>query len=156
MLFLTPSGSMAPGYTWRIDNDVAGDILDLRLEASHAEVSKARRQASEFLRRLDVEPSLVADTELVVAELLANAADQPAAGPIDFLLVAADDALHVTVVNSRPPGPPVVFPSEPIGDALVDGGRGLNIVQAITDGMWIHGTDDTTAVTCWLRRRLRR
>ena len=100
-------------------------------------------------------PPVAADIELVISELTSNAVEQDPTSLVWLSVAIADGAVYLTVANqstgellSDPPDQPQQ--GEP-STGLDEGGRGLPIVQALVDGMWIRSDTEWTSVSC-LRR----
>ena len=129
------------------------DSHQLRFEPTHAAASRARQDLRRWLDTTGVPAPVATDMELIVSELTSNAVAQDPPAPIRLEVAVSRDAIRVTVANrptsDRPPttdrGP------KPAHDVLADGGRGLSIVEALTDEMRVETADGWTSVTC-LRR----
>ena len=103
----------------------------LELESAPRAVPYARRYTRRTLATWKLS-QLADDAELVVSELITNAVQAapavPQPAPVALLLAGDEDRLAILVWDSSPE-PPVRRPHD--DDAL--SGRGLEIIQAITD-----------------------
>ena len=90
--------------------------------------------------------------QLVLAELVANAIDQRPAQPIHVSVEVSDAAVLLTVRNestgAAPPDPSEWATTEQLSDR----GRGLRIVDRLTDGAWTSTDAGWTEVRCRLLR----
>lgn len=143
-----------------IDEWAMTETFELRFEPTHHAASMARGQLRDHLKARGVPDRLVADLELVAAELLSNAVDQQPDRPVELLASVDDSAVHLTVSNSHGDGATESLPSltaeaatAPDHDLLSERGRGLAIVHALVDGMWVHGDHTFTSVSLVLHRR---
>jgi anti-sigma regulatory factor (Ser/Thr protein kinase) len=105
---------------------------------------RAPRQAREAARRWlagDVRLQLVEDLVLLVSELVANAVQSAAAGPIRLTLSRHADVVRCEVANlgSAVPTHQIVAPDAPSG-------RGLHIVDRLAARWGTAGMDGTTTV----------
>ncbi len=124
--------------------------MDLRFEPDHVAASQARKQVRSFLEAFHVPSQLTADVELVVAELAANAVEHGPGGPIELEVLLSAPAVFLTVTNARHSDEPIVLPARPDAEPLADRGRGLAIVDALVSGMWVHGDQGCTSVSCMI------
>ncbi len=126
-----------------------------RFEPTHRDAAQIRREVKRHLEALGAERGLVDDLELVVAELISNAVEQCPAEPVEVLVVADGSSIRLTVTNHRPSGSlDELLADAPDPERLADRGWGLAIVHALVDGMWLHGDENSTSVSC-LRKRMR-
>ncbi|QFG23055.1 ATP-binding protein [Actinomadura sp. WMMB 499] len=120
---------------------------------SLAGVARSAPRARKFVRRLvpDAAPDVLADVALCVDELVANACEHTAsgAGGTVTVVVSGDGSrLRVTVLDDGgSDGKPCVR-----GDAWSEGGRGLQLVEALSAGWGSHAGPHGTAV--WAEFRL--
>ena len=91
--------------------------------------------------------------ELVIAELASNAVEQRPSSTVKLDLAVTESEVVLSVAN-RATGetlPQVPDSSARDDGVLADRGRGLAIVAALTDEMWVDSDGDWTSVSC-LRR----
>ncbi len=124
--------------------------MDLRFEPDHVAASQARKQVRSFLEAFHVPSQLTADVELVVAELAANAVEHGAGGLIELEVLLSGPDVFLTVTNARHSDEPIVLPARSDAEPLADRGRGLAIVDALVSGMWVHGDQGCTSVSCMI------
>ena len=126
----------------------SGRVMRCELEADLAEVGTARR----FIRAnlVDVSPGLNADAQLVASELVTNAVEHGAGGPV-IVAIRCDDASIALTVESVGPAPDVgdvenweVAPVEEIT------GRGLGIVRSIADRVEVRRRNGRLVITACL------
>lgn len=104
-------------------------------------------EARAFVRGLvpDAEPDALADVSLCVDELVANACEHTASGAggtVTVVVSAGDEVLRVTVLDDGgTDGKPCVQT-----DAWSEGGRGLQLVEALSTGWGSHAAPRGTAV----------
>jgi anti-sigma regulatory factor (Ser/Thr protein kinase) len=133
-----------------------GTRYDLEFEPTHAAASRARRTARDHLDGSSLIAEVVADLELVIAELASNAVEQEPIAPVRLTIVITAAEAIVTVANEST-GTMLEHRSAPgdeigaEGEALAERGWGLGIVQAVVDELWVDNTDGWTSVSC-LRR----
>lgn len=133
-----------------------GTQFDLEFEPTHAAASRARHTARDHLEGLSLPSRVVADLELVIAELASNAVEQEPDAPVRLTIAITAAGVVVTVTNeavytafeyrSRQDND-VAHDSE----APAERGWGLGIVEALTDELWVDNADGWTSVSC-LRR----
>lgn len=133
-------------------------MFDLRFEPTHEAAARAREAATRLLEAADLAPRLIADLELVIAELLANAVEQVPTEPIRLQAKTAEGAIILTVANQYDCSPcdssrwdPVVTDASLIGedpDSISERGRGLAIVEALVDEIWVDREAEWTFVRC--------
>jgi len=131
--------------------------IELEFEPTHAEASKARQIVGDRLRQLFIAPEVVADVELVFAELAANAVEQQPELPVKLTITGAQSDLAITVSNANT-GIGVINDGLSSGDAgaigaLAERGWGLNIIQTITDAVSVLNADGWTSVRCLIGSR---
>jgi len=94
-------------------------------------VSCARLHAAAILHEWGVSPSLIADVQIIVSELVTNAVDASAAlperPPVCLLLAATDSLVTVEVWDRSPLDPQLQAPDE-----NAESGRGLTLVAALS------------------------
>ncbi len=124
-------------------------VESLPAEASSA--SLARRRAGAWLRRAKVEPMIVADAELAITELVANAVEAGVPGAPIGLAVALDDyRVTIAVTNvGEPFTPPDVNAAEPLRER----GRGIKMIKALADRFDVDHSDGATTVSCAIVRK---
>jgi len=91
------------------------------------------------------------DVELIIAELVTNAVEQEPTMPVRLDVVIADGAIYVSVANRSVDDSAIELPGSADGSidgVLADRGRGLQIVSALADGVWVHGDGEWTSVRC--------
>ncbi len=119
---------------------------------STAAISKQRRAIRRWLEAQDVIGRAAEDTELVVAELLANAMEaSPDGGDIGLELLLTQDRITVVVVDSGT-GFDVDATVDADRDALSARGRGLQIVGAASAWFGVERRHGRTRVRAVLRR----
>ena len=130
-------------------------MFDFQFEPTHAEASRVRQEASRLLDAAGIPPATIADVELVLAELTSNAVEQEPNLPVRLEVAVADGAVHLTVANQSTGEPQVELAASPDGgadsDVLADRGRGLMIVRALTDELWVDRDTGWTSISCLLR-----
>jgi anti-sigma regulatory factor (Ser/Thr protein kinase) len=110
-----------------------------------------RRQFGDWLDRHDVAESTVADWRLILSELAANACEAaPPGGRISVGASLTDDRIELQVTNPID-GAPVLTPARAF-DADSDRGRGLLIVDTISDGMECEVRPGSVSIRCWIAR----
>ncbi len=130
-----------------------GGTFSSRFEPTHLAAAELRRDLRRYLGAKGTEAALADDMELVVAELISNAVEQCPAEPVEVALTLEQTCIRLTVTNHRPSG----SLDDLLSDAtepkpLADRGRGLAIVHALVDGMWLHGDEESTSVSCVRKR----
>jgi signal transduction histidine kinase/DNA-binding response OmpR family regulator/serine phosphatase RsbU (regulator of sigma subunit) len=139
-----------------LDDDVAllvARAVDLELPpaevvalpAEPVGVREARRVLGAALERWDVDRTLAADAALVVTELVTNAVLH-GRGPIDLRLRLAPRHLVVEVQDGTQ-----VLPRRRRAGAEDEGGRGLQLVSALTERWGTRPLPEGKAVWCLLR-----
>lgn len=119
---------------------------------STAAISKQRRAIRRWLGAQDVTGRPAEDTELIVAELLANAMEaSPDGGDIGLELLLTADRITVVVVDSGG-GFDLGATLGADRDALSARGRGLEIVQAASEWFGVERRHGRTRVRAVLRR----
>jgi anti-sigma regulatory factor (Ser/Thr protein kinase) len=108
-------------------------------------VRDARRVLGAALERWDVDRTLAADAALVVTELVTNAVLH-GRGPIDLRLRLAPRHLVVEVQDGTQ-----VLPRRRRAGAEDEGGRGLQLVSALTERWGTRPLPEGKAVWCLLR-----
>jgi len=112
-------------------------VVKMGFEPVVSSSGRARRWVAEHLARWELDEVVDVST-LLTSELVANAVVHAASGP-GVVLAVADGVVEVDVADSEPrlprpakPGPEAtgVVPEEAL---LVDGGRGLLLVDALAD-----------------------
>ncbi|MEL7208776.1 MAG: ATP-binding protein, partial [Actinomycetota bacterium] len=142
-----------PGDRPTTNQSLGGDAHHLQLEPTEVAASTARQEIRGILDGAGVSPATAADIELVVAELLTNAVEQEPDQPVEVRLALTDRSVSLSVANRiREPAslPPPEAAAEPVGE-LADRGWGLQIVAALTDGLWFDNDHEWTRVTCICR-----
>ena len=120
-----------------------------KLTPEACDYATLRRQFGDWLGGHDVAASTVADWRLILSELAANACEAtPPGGEISVGASVADGRVELQVTNPTA-GTPVLTPA-PAFDADSDRGRGLLIVDTITDGMEYDIRPDSVSIRCWI------
>lgn len=127
----------------------------LQIEATHAAVAEARRRARRLLDDALVPPAVADDIELVIGELASNAVEQQPDVAVRLDVSVTCFAVQVTVTNETTSPAGLELPPEgsggPAGDPLSERGRGLPIVRALTDDLWVETKGRWTSVSCQRR-----
>ena len=127
-------------------------MFDLQFEPTHEAASRARQEARALLDAAGVPPDIAADIELVIGELTSNAVDQASPLPVSLGVAITDDSIVLTVANQTSGSTPSAFPTDDDRsrehELLSERGRGLAIVKALTDEMWIDTDEESTRVRC--------
>lgn len=132
------------------DGRSIGGTFDLQFTPSHEDGSRVRREARRRLDDVGLPPSLAADVELIIAELATNAVEQQPTGTVQLAVALVEGTICVSVTNHTSDGAleVSVTASGSDRDGLADQGRGLAIVSALADGVWVHHDDGWTTVSC--------
>lgn len=116
------------------------------IEARLEEVTQVRRDVVRHLRGAGVEGLVLADVELAVAELVANAVEASEPGRPVVVAVAVDDyRVTIAVTNG---GDPFTAPDVNKADPLRPRGRGLRMVRAASARFEVENEDGATTVSC--------
>jgi serine phosphatase RsbU (regulator of sigma subunit)/anti-sigma regulatory factor (Ser/Thr protein kinase) len=130
---------------------VVEDELVTSVPADIAALSDARRRVRDWLEARAVEDRTLDDTELVLAELLANAVEaSPDDGVIELRVGIASDRVAVDVTDHGTGF--TLPPEEVVPDPLAPRGRGLRIVRAAAVRVDVQHGRDGTRVRAVLRR----
>lgn len=110
-------------------------------------VARASALAREHVRRYGSEWSedLLDVVLLVVSEAVTNAV-RYGHGYVDLLILATPELIRIEVGDDNPATP---LPRES-GDGLADGGRGLQLLDALTSAWGTHDRGDGQGKTVWL------
>ena len=111
--------------------------IDLRLPPEPEVVTTARHALDQLTDLLP--PEKLEDVRLVVSELVTNSILHAGLSPeeqISLKVTVSDEAVRGSVCD---PGPGLGMPSEPSPRSDLSGGRGLPIVETITDRWGIEG-----------------
>lgn len=125
-------------------------MFDVEFEPTHEGASRARREARGALDAAGVPSDIANDLELIVAELASNAVEQCPTERVKLDLVVVDGSILLTVANRQAPeraGAALPLESRLQGQ-LPDRGRGLAIVEALADEVWIDTSEGWTSVRC--------
>ncbi len=130
-----------------------GDTFEAHVEPTYAAAADLRHRARQWLEEQPLERAVIDDAELVIAELVANAVDQRPAAPIRFEAELGDGSVAVSVANRSSAPPTIDLPSKTPRGPKVDGslderGRGLLIVEALSDDLLVVHADGWTTVRC--------
>lgn len=131
-----------------------GSAFDYQFTPSHEDASHVRQEARRFLDVSGVPSPVAADVELIIAELLTNAVEQEPTKPVRLDVAIVDGAIYVSVANRSVDDSAIDLPGSTggtIDGVLADRGRGLQIVSALADGVWVHGDGEWTSVNCLKR-----
>lgn len=151
----TPSliGSIQEARLVSYDRAISS-TFDFWFTPSHEAASRARQETRRCLDAIAVPSPLAADVELIIAELLANAVEQEPTMPIRLDVAIADGAIQVTVANRSTDDAAFDLRRSAGGsaaDGLAERGRGLQIVDALADGVWVHSGNGWTSISCLKR-----
>lgn len=127
--------------------------------------AEARAVLRRVLQQLDLSSEMISDGVLAVSELVANASEH-ACGPYEMRLrcTAAELVCEVldqdpkipslSIIPGLPPGRPEpvewVDELEGLADLLAERGRGLHIVQCLTEGAWGFRAVEPGAKIAWI------
>jgi anti-sigma regulatory factor (Ser/Thr protein kinase) len=130
--------------------------FELDFDPTSESASLARQSARSFLDRAGIPSTVIADLELIVAELASNAVEQQPTEPIRLVVDLSDAGVHVSVANQIADGDRTDRDADPWPAATAvppfqERGWGLGIVRALTDGFWVNEANGWTLVSC-LRR----
>ena len=129
-------------------------MFGLSFDATHEAASLARQEARGLLGAAGLASDIAADLELIIAELVSNAVEQQPLTPIRLDVSMVDGHVLIAVANRWSRRRPVIpFPTVDADDGLPERGRGLAIVEALTDRLTIESVGEWTWVRC--QRRLR-
>jgi len=126
-----------------------GDELAFRVAGSPDQVSYARHTVGQFLAARAVPAPVAQDVQLIASELVTNAMQHGAPGPIGIeVRVRSELDVTLTVANTGPVGalPPVSAWEPPAG--LSVGGRGLGIVRRLSSDIEVLGDAHQATVVC--------
>jgi anti-sigma regulatory factor (Ser/Thr protein kinase) len=126
------------------------ESLTLAVEASPESLSSVRRSVASWIELLGVGPDEAGAVLVVVSELMANSVE--ACEPDDEISVclsAEGETVAVEVSNPSRRTSPVRIPS--MADPLASRGRGLAIVEALTDDISLCEVDGATVARAELR-----
>lgn len=111
-----------------------------------AAITAARRYVADLLE--DVPPDPCFDVELMVSELATNCVRHTRSGFI-LTLEIDDDDIRVEVTDTAPGTPRVRYPTP-----NQTTGRGLHIVEGLSDGWGVESDHDQAGKTVWFVYRL--
>ena len=130
-----------------------GNSFKIALANTAAGAAYARNQLISFVKRLDLDPEIVADLETALGEALANAAEhgKSPGGTIRVEAKLTDAGLEIEVADDGPGFAPVaIFPTDP--EAFAPRGYGLFLIQTLMDKIEF-GNDGKTI---WFFKRCKR
>jgi len=132
----------ATGRRPAVEHDATLELVP-GLRAPHA----ARAFTGETLNAWDVRAGDVEAVQLVVSELVTNALRHAPQSPVITLrLLSREQCVHVRVSDRGPGAPELRSPPDPGG--VLENGRGVWIVEAITD-RWGTERDGRGGKTVW-------
>lgn len=121
-------------------------------EPKHEAAARVRQELRRLCEASVLSSQLSADLELVVAELTSNAVEQGPTEPVRLDVTLNSDLVRVTVANAGSGFDLSSNPTSlPDNGVLTDRGRGLHIIEALTDSLWVEQSDGWTTVGCILR-----
>ena len=120
----------------------------LALAAHLSSVGDARRFLSTIAAECAVPPETVDVGMLAVSELVTNALLH-GTPPVEVQIDVTTDLMRVEVLDASDRRPEIV----PAAPATSDRGRGLAIVEALTDDWGYHGRADAPGKTVWFELR---
>lgn len=125
-------------------------VISMELEPDLEHVSTARRFVRSHLS--DVDDVVAADVQLITSELVTNAIEHGAGGPVTLALEADDEIVVVSVESGGPS--PNVGPVDDWQVAAADeiDGRGLGIVRAIASEVAVSRSAGRLTITAQIAR----
>ena len=148
-----------PSYVW-LHTTVSYDRrieaqFDIEFDPTHAAASETRQRARGQLDAAGLASRDAADLELIIAELASNAVEQQPAAPVRLTITISPSEVAVRMAN-KSTGEPLRSDEPDLADgSLAERGRGLAIVDALTDELtWEDVADGWTVIRC--RRSLDR
>jgi len=129
---------------------VAAPTIEFDLEPSVAELAPARRRLRDWLEASSVDAHFVDELLVVAGELLSNGIDATPAGGVPVHFVGRNDGSSIHFEVSNHAGGTETWSGErpDLEDPLRDRGRGLAIVEALTDTIAVNSLDGRTVVRC--------
>lgn len=127
-----------------------GDTLSLDFPPLHEEASRVRRSVMAELVGRGLGSELIADVELIIAELTSNAVDQQPDGDVKLKVIVGEDLVAISIANRCGQGRELRLDHGPGDepDPLADRGRGLAIVEALADELSAENVDGWMTLTC--------
>lgn len=123
--------------------------LSLQVEPLQASIRVCRDVLTEWLQTARVGPAAISDLKLIVSELVANAVEVAASAVMVWAWPeGADMVLEVADDGPGFPGEPRITAPE---DDVAPGGRGLQVVDAISDEVVVRSGRGGTRVTVRLQ-----
>ncbi len=121
-------------------------LTRLVMPADPSQIAPARRLVRTELAPM-VPAALLDDLQLVASELVTNAIQHGASGPVTLTIAMDDERVAITVV-SRGPSPAVgPVTNWTISEAPDVTGRGLGIVRRVADRVEVDQSADRLAIT---------
>ena len=126
-----------------------GDALAFQVPGSPDQVLVARHALGQFLADRQVPALMVQDVQLIASELVTNAMQHGAPGPVG-IEVRVRPELDVTLMveNVGPVGALPPMSAWHVPDGLSVGGRGLGIVRSLSADVEVIGDTDHATVVC--------
>lgn len=117
-----------------------------------ATLRKARRDVVDFLLECGANGQTVERASLIVSELASNAIQAAPGVPYELLLRIVDpNAASLSIKNRTRGGVPPAQPTWRPVDGLALRGRGLSIVDSLSDEVAVEVDGDEVTVTAWFR-----
>ena len=126
-----------------MDREYAGEPATLRA---------ARRDVVNWLAECGADPQTIERASLITSELASNAIQAAPGEPYQLRATAVEpNAVSLAIRNRTNDGvPPPRSKWRPV-DELASRGRGLSIVDSLSDEVTVHVDGDEVVVTAWFR-----
>jgi anti-sigma regulatory factor (Ser/Thr protein kinase) len=124
----------------------------IEIERAFENVSRARHFVAGRLREHSLDPQIVDDLELAASELVTNAIEHGGGARVVVEVEMTPVAVALTVTSDGPPAGVPEIGDWALSGADQTGGRGLGIVQAIADELYVLHGEHELAIT--MARRL--